>query len=84
THLSFRSEFTSAVELKQVAQQDVEKQRFLVEKTEQSRQANVIAVEDDAHAADLIGKALDEVGDSLIELRRIETAEGIANQLSKS
>ncbi|CAF1546251.1 unnamed protein product [Rotaria sordida] len=84
THLSFRPEFTNAVELKQVAQQDVEKQRFLVEKTEQSRQANVIVVEGDARTADLIGKALDEVGDGLIELRRIEAAEGIANQLSKS
>ncbi|CAF1627212.1 unnamed protein product [Rotaria sordida] len=84
THLSFRPEFASAVELKQVAQQDVEKQRFLVEKTEQSRQANVIAAEGDARAADLIGKALDEVGDGLIELRRIEAAEGITNQLSKS
>ncbi|CAF4369318.1 unnamed protein product, partial [Rotaria sordida] len=60
THLSFRPEFTSAVELKQIAQQDVEKQRFLVEKTEQSRQANVIAAEGDARAADLIGTALDE------------------------
>ncbi|CAF4177093.1 unnamed protein product, partial [Rotaria sordida] len=41
THLSFRPEFTSAAELIPVAQQDVEKQRFLVEKV--SRQANVIA-----------------------------------------
>ncbi|CAF4188523.1 unnamed protein product, partial [Rotaria sordida] len=58
---------------------DVEKQRLLVEKTEHSRQANVIAAEGDVRAADLIGKTLDE-----IELRRIEAAEGIANQLSKS
>ncbi|CAF1516788.1 unnamed protein product, partial [Rotaria sordida] len=84
THLSFRPEFTSAVEFKQVAQQDVKKQRFLVEKTEQNRQANVIAAEGDARAADLIGKALDEAGDGLIKLRRIEATEGIANQLSKS
>ncbi|CAF1293572.1 unnamed protein product [Rotaria sordida] len=88
THLSFRPEFTSAVELKQVAQQDGEKQRYLIEKNqaEQSRQVNVIAAEGDAHTADLIGKALDEAGDDkcLIELRRIEAAEGIANQLSKS
>ncbi|CAF1441954.1 unnamed protein product [Rotaria sordida] len=84
THLSFRPEFTSAVEFKQVAQQDVGKQRFLVEKTEQSRQENVIAAEGDARTADLIGKALDEAGDGLIELRRIEAAEGTANQLSKS
>ncbi|CAF0995920.1 unnamed protein product [Rotaria sordida] len=52
--------------------------------TEQNRQAIVIAAEGDARAADLIGKALDEVGDGLIDLRRIEAAEGIANQLSKS
>ncbi|CAF1460419.1 unnamed protein product [Rotaria sordida] len=78
----FEPELTSAVELKQVVQQDVEKQRFLVEKV--SRQANVIAAEGDARAADLIGKALDEAGNGLIELRRIEAAEGIANQLSKS
>ncbi|CAF1569142.1 unnamed protein product, partial [Rotaria sordida] len=84
THLSFRPEFTSAVELKQGAQQDVGKQRFLVEKTEQSRQANVIAVEGDADTAYLIGKVLDEAGDDLIELRRIEATEDIANQLSKS
>ncbi|UJR28204.1 hypothetical protein I4U23_009455 [Adineta vaga] len=84
THLSFGPEFTSAVELKQVAQQDAEKQRFLVEKAEQSRQANVIAAEGDARAADLIGKALGEAGDGLIELRRIEAAEDIANQLARS
>ncbi|CAF1332894.1 unnamed protein product [Rotaria sordida] len=84
THLSFRPEFTSAVELKQVAQQDVGKQRFLVEKTEQSRRANVIAAEGDTRAADLIGKVLDEADDDLIELRRIEATEDIANQLSKS
>jgi hypothetical protein len=83
--LSFGPEFTSAVELKQVAQQDAEKQRFLVEKViafdrvrlswslvlrfrkaEQSRQANVIAAEGDARAADLIGKALGEAGDGKV------------------
>lgn len=32
THTTFGKEFTQAVELKQVAQQDAEKARFLVEK----------------------------------------------------
>jgi prohibitin 1 len=32
THLTFGAEFTNAVEAKQVAQQDAEKSRFLVEK----------------------------------------------------
>ncbi|CAF1434610.1 unnamed protein product [Rotaria sordida] len=53
-------------------------------RTEQSRQENVIAAEGDTRAADLIGNVLDEAGDDLIELRRIEATEDIANQLSKS
>lgn len=32
THLTFGSEFTQAVEMKQVAQQDAERARFVVEK----------------------------------------------------
>lgn len=32
THLTFGKEFTQAVELKQVAQQEAERARFLVEK----------------------------------------------------
>lgn len=37
THLTFGKEFTQAVEMKQVAQQDAEKARFLVEKAEQQK-----------------------------------------------
>jgi len=35
THLSFGVEFTKAVEMKQVAEQDAERQRFVVMKAEQ-------------------------------------------------
>lgn len=84
THLTFGQEFTNAVEAKQVAQQDAEKARFLVEKAEQAKQAAIIAAEGDARAAELISKALLEAGDGLIELRRIEIAEDVATQLSGS
>lgn len=40
THLTFGKEFTQAVEMKQVAQQEAEKARFLVEKAEQQKQVN--------------------------------------------
>ncbi|CAF4227093.1 unnamed protein product [Rotaria sordida] len=41
--------------------------------SEQSRQANVIAAEGDARAADLIGKALDEAGDGFfVRLKKKE------------
>ncbi|XP_076625746.1 prohibitin 1 [Colletes latitarsis] len=84
THLTFGKEFTQAVELKQVAQQEAEKARFLVEKAEQQKKAAVITAEGDAQAASLIAKSLGEAGDGLVELRRIEAAEDIAHNLSKS
>ncbi|KAI8427564.1 hypothetical protein MSG28_002071 [Choristoneura fumiferana] len=84
THLTFGKEFTQAVELKQVAQQDAEKARFLVEKAEQQKKAAVIAAEGDAQAAVLLAKSFGSAGEGLVELRRIEAAEDIAYQLSKS
>lgn len=84
THLTFGKEFTQAVELKQVAQQDAEKARFLVEKAEQQKKAAVIAAEGDAQAAILLAKSFGTAGEGLVELRRIEAAEDIAYQLSKS
>ncbi|XP_073941465.1 prohibitin 1-like isoform X1 [Choristoneura fumiferana] len=84
THLSFGKEFTRAVELKQVAQQEAEKARFLVEKEEQKKKATVVAAEGDAQAAILLAKSFASAGQGLVELRRIEAAEDIAYQLSKS
>lgn len=84
THLTFGKEFTQAVEMKQVAQQEAEKARFLVEKAEQQKKATVISAEGDAEAASLLSKAFSAAGDGLIELRRIEAAEDIAYQLSRA
>ena len=84
THLTFGREFTAAVELKQVAQQEAEKARFLVEKAEQVKNATIITAEGDTEAADLLAKAFAEAGEGLVELRRIETAEDVATNLSQS
>merc|ERR1712001_511398 len=84
THLTFGREFTQAVELKQVAQQEAEKARFLVEKAEQIKKANVISAEGDSQAADLIASAMGKAGEGLVELRRIEAAEDIAGQMASS
>ncbi|XP_043287936.1 protein l(2)37Cc [Venturia canescens] len=84
THLTFGKEFSQAIELKQVAQQDAEKARFLVERAEQQKKASIISAEGDAQAASLLAKSLGDAGDGLVELRRIEAAEDIAYQLSRS
>lgn len=84
THLTFGKEFTQAVELKQVAQQEAEKARFLVEKAEQVKKATIVSAEGDAEAASMLAKAFGDAGEGLVELRRIEAAEDIAYQLSRS
>jgi len=84
THLTFGREFTVAVELKQVAVQEAEKARYLVEKAEQVKTASIISAEGDTEAADLLASAFAQAGEGLVELRRIETAEDVATNLASS
>lgn len=84
THLSFGKEFTRAVEAKQVAQQDAERAKFVVEKAEQEKQASVIRAEAEAQAARLLSEAMASAGTGAVELRRIEAAREIAQTLSAS
>jgi len=84
THLSFGTEFTKAVEMKQVAEQDAERARFVVLKAEQERIAAVIKAEGESEAARLISDATKAAGPGLLELRRIEAAKELAETMSKS
>lgn len=84
THMTFGKEFTRAVEDKQIAQQEAERARFIVEKAEQERQANVIRAEGEAEAADTISKAVAKSGDGLVQIRRIETQKEIAQMMSNN
>jgi prohibitin 1 len=76
-HFSFGKEFTTAVEQKQIAQQDAERAKFVVEKAEQERQAAVIRAEGEAEAANTISKALNRAGDAFVQFRKIEAAREI-------
>jgi len=84
THMTFGKEFTKAVEQKQIAQQDAERARFIVEKAEQERQANVIRAEGEADSADIISKAIAKSGDGLIQIRKIEASREIAQTLASN
>jgi hypothetical protein len=80
THLSFGTEFTKAVESKQVAQQEAERSKFVVMLAEQEKQAAVILAEGESQAAQLISQALREGGTGMIEVKRIDAAREIARQ----
>lgn len=83
TDLRFGTEFTAAIEAKQVAQQESERARFIVQKVEQEKMAAVIRAEGEALAAKMVSDAM-EKSPALVELRRIEAAREIAETLSKA
>ena len=84
THLSYGPEFSRAVEQKQVAQQEAERSKYVVMKTDQERRATVIRAEGESESARLISEATAKAGNGLIELRRIEASREIAGTLAKS
>lgn len=73
----FGKEFTTAVEQKQIAQQDAERAKFVVEKAEQERQAAVIRAEGEAEAANTISAAINKAGDAFVQFRKIEASREI-------
>ncbi|RYR78320.1 hypothetical protein Ahy_A01g003084 [Arachis hypogaea] len=79
TSLTFGKEFTAAIEAKQVAAQEAERAKFVVEKAEQDKRSAVIR----AQSAQLIGQAIAN-NPAFITLRKIEAAREIAHTISNS
>ena len=82
THLSFSHEYTAAVEAKQVAQQDAERARYIVEKAIQEKKSIIVKAEGEAQAAKLVGEAISN-NPGFIKLRKIDTAKEIATTVSR-
>jgi len=83
THLAFGKEYTAAVESKQVAQQDAERAKFVVDQAMQDKKSTIIRAEGEAAAAQMIGNAVKE-NPGFIQLRRIDAAKEIASTVSRS
>ncbi|KAL3645436.1 Prohibitin-1, subunit of the prohibitin complex (Phb1p-Phb2p) [Castilleja foliolosa] len=83
TTLSFGREFTAAIEAKQVAAQEAERAKFVVEKAEQDKQSAIIRAQGEATSAQLIGQAIAN-NPAFITLRQIEASKDIAHTLSAS
>merc|ERR1712176_1495503 len=84
THLTFGREFMKAIESKQVASQEAERQQWVVKRAEQERQAVVMRAEGEAEAAQIITDAMEKTGSAIIEVRRIDAAKEIASKLARS
>lgn len=83
TELSFGREYTSAVEAKQVAQQDAQRAQFLVEKAVQEKQQKIVQAEGEAESAQLIGEAVSS-NPGYLKLRKIRAAQNISRTIAQS
>ena len=83
SHIAFSKDYTAAIEAKQVAQQDAERAKYIVEKAEQEKLAIVIKAEGEARSAELIGNAVRE-NPAFIQLRRIDAAREVAKVITQS
>jgi prohibitin 2 len=77
TSLAFSTAYSAAVEAKQVAQQDSERAKYVVDRAIQEKRTIVIRAEGEAKSAMLIGAAIRD-NPAFIQLRRIEAAREIA------
>ncbi|KAF6986429.1 hypothetical protein CFC21_004190 [Triticum aestivum] len=83
TSLSFGKEFTHAIEAKQVAAQEAERAKFIVEKAEQDKKSAIIRAQGEAKSAELIGNAIAN-NPAFVALRQIEAAREIAHTIAAS
>ncbi|KNE55163.1 hypothetical protein AMAG_01084 [Allomyces macrogynus ATCC 38327] len=83
THVAFSPEFTSAVEAKQIAQQEAQRAAFVVERAHQEKQSIIIKAEGEAKSAQMIGEAI-KGKPGFLALRQIEMAQEIAGVVAAS
>ncbi|KAL4618914.1 hypothetical protein ACB092_06G045500 [Castanea dentata] len=83
TSLTFGKEFTAAIEAKQVAAQEAERAKFIVEKAEQDKRSAIIRAQGEAKSAQLIGQAIAN-NPAFTTLRKIEASREIAHTISNS
>lgn len=83
THLSFGDEYRAAVEAKQVAQQEAERSKFIVEKAQQEKLSIIIKAQGEAKSAEMIGNAM-KSNPNFLKMRQYEVAKEIASLISRS
>ena len=83
TDLEFGRDFRNAVEAKQVAQQEAERAKYLVDRARQDKKSAVIRAKGEAVSAELIGKAIAK-NPAFLEIRRLEAARDVSEIMSRS
>ena len=82
TDLHFGPEFTKAIEEKQIAQQQAERAKYLVDQAMQDKRSTIVKAQGEAKAAKLLGEAL-ATQPAYLDMRRIEAPRDIATTMSR-
>ena len=82
--IQFGRDFRESIEIKQVATQEAEMQKFMVEEAEYVKEAKIIVAEGEAESAEMLNNTINQVGAGIIEKRKIEAAVEIAKIMSRS
>lgn len=83
TDLGFGREFEGAIEAKQVAQQEAERAKFVVDRAMQEKKGIIIKAQAEARATELVGTAIQK-NPAYLQLKRIDTARNIADIIMQS
>jgi prohibitin 2 len=81
TDTRFGKDYSEAVEAKQVAQQEADRAKYVVDQALQEKQAAIIKASGEAESITLVGEALKKQS-GFLELRKIEAAKEIADVMS--
>ena len=84
THLSFSNEYTAAVEAKQVAQQEAERARRVVEKAIQEKKSIIVENRAEGGRVGSAGRQGLSRNPGFVKLRKIDTAKEIATTVARN
>jgi prohibitin 1 len=83
-HIEFSKEYRDAIEAKLVSQQMAERAKFIVMKSEEEKKITVIRAEAESDSARIFNESIEKHGRAFLELKRLEAARDIIDNLSKS
>jgi prohibitin 1 len=83
-HIEFSKEYRDAIEAKLVSQQLAEKAKFIVMKAEEEKKITIIKAEAESESARIFNESIEKHGRAFLELKRLEAAKEIVENLSKA
>jgi len=81
--INFSKEFTEAIEKKQVAQQDAESMKYVVEQALEDKKSTILKAEGESTSVKKFGEA-NKINTAFLELRKIEASRQISHILKTS